>query len=378
MGSEVLLYGYGLVCISMLVFNGLYSLHLRSEERRLNRKVARIDHLVSLQLQLLSRGQPLDQRHLRRLGKKLARVNNLLAFDHFLEQQDSSGEIFQSYLKYLQPVFLHLAAVYRRREDTQAAYFCHFLSRHQLQRHMQMDQIQQVVASYLERDGLYCRVNALKALCAFGSPDTVAGALLIRERRQGAILHEKVITETLLSYTGDARRLIALLWARFDQYPLPIQRGILDYIRFKSGDYCPQMLEILQNDRRDKELRLAAIRYFGRYPYPPARGLLLTFVSDQEPAHWEFAAISASALVRYPGQEVTDALSQAMHSSNWYVRYNAAASLEASGLSYEELFGVVAGSDRYAREMLTYRLEERQRRQKRPGSLKGEEVPAAT
>ena len=38
-------------------------------------------------------------------------------------------------------------------------------------------------------------------------------------------------------------------------------------------------------------------------------------------------------------------------------RYNAAASLAAHGLSYEKLVDVVAGDDRYAREMLSYRME---------------------
>ena len=55
-----------------------------------------------------------------------------------------------------------------------------------------------------------------------------------------------------------------------------------------------------------------------------------------------------------------DALSKAMHSGSWYVRYNAAASLEAHGLSDEEM-ARAAGKDRYAREMLAYRLEVRQR-----------------
>ena len=49
----------------------------------------------------------------------------------------------------------------------------------------------------------------------------------------------------------------------------------------------------------------------------------------------------------------------AMHSSNWYVRYNASASLEAHGLSYEGMMDILAGDDRYAREMLNYRLESR-------------------
>ena len=39
MGAEVLLYGYGIVCLSMLVFNVIYSLHLRADDRRTQKRV---------------------------------------------------------------------------------------------------------------------------------------------------------------------------------------------------------------------------------------------------------------------------------------------------------------------------------------------------
>ena len=68
--------------------------------------------------------------------------------------------------------------------------------------------------------------------------------------------------------------------------------------------------------------------------------------------------MAASALKDYKGEDVTSALKSALYSSNWYVRYNAAVSLEASGLSYTELIDVMAGKDRYAREMLEYRMGE--------------------
>ena len=38
MGSEVLIYGYGLVCLSMLAFNLIYSLYLRGAGRRTRRR----------------------------------------------------------------------------------------------------------------------------------------------------------------------------------------------------------------------------------------------------------------------------------------------------------------------------------------------------
>ena len=384
MGAEILLYGYGLVCLSMLVFNVLYGLHLRSDDRRMDAKVETIRRRVTEQLDRLREGssgpaQTVQVSHLTWMRRHLSHVNCLLAFDRLLDELDDQSEVYQSYLKQMQPVFLYLATVYWKRESTQAAYFCYFLSRHKLRRHMELDQIQQVVLSYLRRDSLYCKINAWKALCSFGSPSVIVTALQELGDGEERQLHEKVITEALLAYTGDHRELIETLWSRLERFSVPVQRAILDYIRFQSGGYRRQMLDILRDGRRNKELRLAAIRYFGRYPDPSARPLLLDPLQDGDPTHWEFAAISASSLAGYAGQDVVDALLRAMNSSNWYIRSNAASSLESHGLSYEEMLQVLGGGDRYAREMLTYRLRaKRLAKEAAPaaaGDTQGEEVP---
>lgn len=362
MGAEYLLYGYGLVCLSMLGFNLLYSFHLRSDDRRLRARTDILRRQVDSQLRRIEEAPdgasvPVQIRHLTWLRRRLSHVNYLLAFDQLMDEFDGRETAYQAYIKQLQPVFLYLATVYWKRESMQAAYYCHFLARHKLRRHMEMDQVQQVVLSYLEKDSLYCKINALKALCSFGSPSILIEALEELSKGQESQLHEKVITEALLTYTGDIQALIELLWSQLERFSLQIQRAVLDYIRFQSGAYCGRMLEILQNPHRDKELRLAAIRYFGRYPYPPARKLLLDFLADNDPKHWEFASISASALARYDGRDVVNTLLRAMSSANWYIRGNAAASLEAHGLTYEEMLQVLSGDDRFAREMLTYRLK---------------------
>ena len=54
-----------------------------------------------------------------------------------------------------------------------------------------------------------------------------------------------------------------------------------------------------------------------------------------------------------------------MHSANWYVRCNAAASLEGRSLSYEDLVVHIGGNDRYAREMLAYQRESRKLREEK-------------
>lgn len=364
MGAETLLYGYGLVCLSMLAYNLVYSIYLRAGDRRLRRRVERLQRRIEVQLRAAQPDpagapRPIQVRHLTWMNRCLSRVSNLLAFDRLLDGR-ADDAAFREYLRQLQPVFLYLATVYRRREDTQAAYFCHFLARHQLQRHMQMDEIQRALLGFLRKPSLYCRVNALKALCAFGSPETVAEALLELQRRPDTLLHEKVITECLLAYTGDSRALIARLWERFDRFTVQLQRAVLDYIRFRSGGSGAEMAAILRDPGRDKELRFAAIRYFGRYPDPAVRELLLDFVRDGDPLRWEYAAIAATALAGYGGDDVVDALLQALRSPNWYVRYNASASLEAHGLQYEDMLAVLHGDDRYAREMLTYRIQSRE------------------
>lgn len=362
MGTEIILYFYGLVCLSMLAFNIVYSVLLRMGDRRLDRRVERFSREVSAQLQRIREGQPVEARHLSFLSRKLSRVSNLLAFDRTAETLTRQDAAVESYLRQIEPAVLQLAAKYGKREDTQAAFFCYFLAQHRILRQMPMDETQDILVSFMDRDSLYCRVNALKALCAIGSAETIVNTLL-RCDRQSSFLHAKVLVETLLSFTGDHAELIRLIWAQFDRFSNGTKRALLDYIRFKSGACCEQMLDIMLDPSQHKELRLAAIRYFGRYYYTAARQPLLAFVSDPDEVNWEYAAVSATALANYTGQDVIAALANAMHSSNWYVRYNAAISLEAHGMTYEEMLAAVGPGDRYAREMLTYRLESRRQQE---------------
>ena len=364
MGSEVILYFYGAVCLSMLAFNLVFSLYLRAGDLRLTRRTGRLSAMVGRQLARIRAGQSVETRHLSMLNRRLCRVNNLLAFDQVLGQLPRPDAAVDRYLHQLEPSILYLATVYRRRENTQAAYFCYFLAQHRILRQMPMDEIQRIVVSFIEKDSLYCRVNALKALCVFGSAQTITDTLL-RCDHQSSFLHAKVLVETLLSFSGDPHELIGLIWSRFDRFSPTMQRALLDYIRFCSGDYGAQMLCILLDETQEKELRLSAIRYFGRYPSADAKAALLRFVSDPDPARWEYAAISASALAAYPDRDVTTALADAMHSANWYVRCNAAASLEGRSLSYEDLVVHIGGNDRYAREMLAYRRESRKLREEK-------------
>ena len=53
MGAELLLYGYGLVCLSMLVFNVIYSLYLHTGDRRLCRRAEKLRKKAEEQMKAL-------------------------------------------------------------------------------------------------------------------------------------------------------------------------------------------------------------------------------------------------------------------------------------------------------------------------------------
>lgn len=360
MGSEVLLYGYGCVCVSMLVFNIIYNITLKRKDSRLKHKSGCFAEKIEAQLCRIRENKDVDPGHITYLERKLSRIFNLIAFDKVLEEKMSETKdgVLGEYYQQLQPAILRLAFIYQKRENMQAAYFAHFLSRHRPKDGMLLEALQHILVDYMKKDSLYCKVNALQALYNFGNGERIADAVILLDR-QGAFLHEKILTDGLLTFSGDHEHLISLLWRQFSGLSCKTQLSVLNYIRFKSANYCEKMLAIMKDPAADKELRLSAARYLGKYPYDPAKDQLMKFAADTDPKNWEYAAVSISSLAQYRGEDVIQVLSAGIHSSNWYVRSNAAASLEAHHLQYSDLIYILGGNDRYAREMMMYQLEHR-------------------
>ena len=366
MGSEVLLYGYGLVCLSMLVFNIVYNMILKGSDVRMEKKVRHYEAQALMQVQRIRREEPIEKRYLSRLRYRLSRVKNLMAFDRVMDQIDDEGdEAEREYWESIQDILLRLAQTYHRRDNLQAAYFAYFICRYEKKNPVPRErsgELQRFMVECVKKKSFYCQLNALQALYAFGDSDHVMEAVRIQDAVQ-TFYNEKILTEGLLSFSGDHDELIHRLWENLETYSDRTKLSVLNYIRFRTGDYCEEMFEIMTSESVDKELRFSAIRYFGKYPYEPARQVLISFASDTDQTRWEYAAISATSLAGYHGDDVIRCLIEAMKSPNWYVRYNASVSLEAQNLDYSDLIDVVGGDDRYAREMVMYRLESRRIRE---------------
>ena len=365
-GGETLLYGYGAVCVCMLIFNIIYIFVQKGHNQRLDKRAQKYVKAVSSQLELIRDGGQVDPKFIRRLQKKLTHVNDLIAYERALNDPEIAGDSdsLEAFKTQTRDMVRELAVIYKDREDIEAAYFAYFISRHKVVKYVDTDAVQEIMLEYVQKNNLYCRVNAMAALYRFGTPEVIARAVALMSR-MGSSFNEKILTDGLLTYSGDHEKLIQELWARFDVLTDHFRLPVLNYIRFKTGDFCEPMFDIMMDPSRDKELRLSAIRYFGRYVYEPARAVLLDFLADKDPSNWEYAAISATCIAPYEGDDVSAALMEAMHSSNWYVRYNASVSLDSRGLNYTDLIEVVGGRDRYAREMMMYRLDSKRLEQEK-------------
>ena len=117
------------------------------------------------------------------------------------------------------------------------------------------------------------------------------------------------------------------------------------------------MLEILKDETADNELRYSAIRYFEKFYNEDAKETLQAFAEGNKDLPWQYQAIASSALKTYQDQKTDKILKNNLSSSNWYVRLNSAKSCEALGFTYGELIDIFDGDDRYAREIIRYRLD---------------------
>ena len=360
MGIEVLIFSYGVVCISMIAFNCVCIVLFKNSERRLHRKSSSLNQKVAVQMKRIKEGNLVEQKHCSYLSRKLSRVGNLMAFDETITQWlQTDPQTAQKYLYELRAVFLHLSVVYLKKETMQSAYYAYILSKYKISRYCSFDSIMDILIQYLKKESLYCRQNAMRALYSFGNEQNVVDAIKVLDR-ENVFFHSKILSDGLLQFEGDHDKLIRLFWQSLDSFAVETQVSILNYIRFKSGDWCEQMFEILTDANLSCELHFSAIRYFGRYPYQPAYRILLEHTASPDPLRWNYAAVSASALAAYPGEQTVHTLKKALKSENWYARYNAAQSLEALGLHYDDLLDIINGNDRYAREMILYHFSRRQ------------------
>lgn len=358
--ADTIIYAYLFICAALMVFNLFYIFRAKARKEKQRSRVDGWRREIAAQFAALETGGAVAEEHKKRLARRLRDTNALVPYCGALEEAQAARP--QTYARYMESIhaqMLDLASEYSRRQSMERAYFADVIARFPPYTDGKYHPLMEILTAYMENSTVYCRENVLRALSSLGNAQAVETALQVLNDG-GYFHHHKLLADRLTDFTGDCEALAARLWRHKNAWSGEMMVAVVEFITNCSENYCETFLPLLRDEREDLELRLCAMRYFRRHPYPPARPVLLDCLNGATGANVDLAIVSAAVLDRYPGKDTVAALKRALCHRNWYVRYNAASSLVRLGASKAELQDVFEGNDAFARDILQYMLEEKE------------------
>lgn len=359
MKIELMIYVYIAICVSMIAYNIVYVFILRHREKSLVLNSRKFEKNIFEEIEKLKSGGEVSQKHKKYLCKKLDRSAGIMAFDKALENIfEKEPGYAQRYLIDTFSVFEYLTHRYISKDTLKIAYFPHILHKYNILKHHESERLIDALLNLLRSVNVYCRENTLKAIYSMEKPELVVTALKIIDTNL-SFHHPKLICDGLMFYKGDKGLLKDKIFNVFKEFSVQMRVNILNYFRFGNVRCDGEMLEILKNEKENNEIRFCAIRYFEKFASDEAIPVIYDLAENRSGRTWEYQAIATSALKSYPGDATFRILVKNLSNSNWYVRLNSAISCEKLGYSYHDLINIFDGNDRYAREIMRYRLDRR-------------------
>lgn len=382
---ETLITVYIAICASMIVFDCFFMAIMALRNRMGKRRIEKTKENIALRLENISENDPVPSEYLERLRRDLKNPVKLQYFDEALtalSQQIADGRFalphakkdedgvpialpaekgkryFEKYLQAIAPTVILLASDYKRRDDIVHTYYILFLRKHGALRYADTSSLASHLKDFLEKGDIHVCEQVLQAIYTIGDPLLTLAALKIVDGRD-MFIHPKFISDGLLVYRGDKQILHKLLLDKLSEYSVDMQVNILNYLRFDSAEHGERILSILLDEKTDDELKFACIRYFGKHRYQKAYFVLADFANNEKGLKKEFCLVSLTALRNYPGEDTLALLRKNLKSPNWYIRYNAAESLNALGVDYGEFVDIFDGKDRFSREILQFQFDRR-------------------
>lgn len=350
---NILIYVYMALCACMLVFNAVYVGRRRWWSARRPRQNGKWKEFL---LKSMENGGLPDKKQERYLNRKLSRPASLMVFNKaVLELRREGGGQMDLWIQNNREIFIKIGRPYMKGRPAEQSYYAYTICQYNLCKESEGDVITRRMLELVMSLSTYVRENALQALYASGKKQLVVKAYLLMVRKE--IRHSaKMVTDGLMDYRGNSGDLAEALWDNWTSFTPYYQTAFINFIRMVDGGFCSRFLPILDSGA-DREIKFAVIRYFRKYYLDSAGELLRRYLLDEEDYDWEFTALAAAALENYPCEETIKALIGALGSGNWYVRDNASDALVKIASGNPMLQDVLVGEDRYASEMLKYKLD---------------------
>lgn len=345
---RMIIYFYIFICVALLLFNLLYIFRSSSMKRKQAQKVQRWKKYFDS----LQEGAP--QWETDKVLRRLKSTEELIAFNTTLEneEQEHPGMV-ASYFRENRELVLRLVEEYGRKAAMEQAFMAYVIATFHPPIGDERSQLLELLLGYLENSTVYSRENVLNALYVLGNGQSVEHAFTLISQR-GWYHDSRLLSDGLNRFQGNRDALVDRLWKSRAQLSECFQVGVVRFADTLRGNaFAEEFLQAMETEELPEETRFAMVRYFRRHVVPEAKPVLLQLLQGDAEGKRELAIAAATTLVSYPDSETRQALTNALHSQNWYVRQNAARSLKAMGVTWEEI-QVSSGGDRYATEMLEY------------------------
>ena len=350
-----IIYLYLFVCVTLLIFNILYILRSDRDKRRSEARTRRWKEELDHTAVYMRERDAVQGSHLKLVVRQLRNTEELIAYYNalFSGQCALNEEELNIYFSACRSIFPELAMLYQKRNSMERAFFAYVVSVCFQYGDNFPDQTSEILLSYLEDSTIYCRERVLEALYSIGDSQAVEQAFEYISAREW-YHNSRLISDGLQKFRGDKRELVLRLWKHYGEWEEEVMIGVLQFATNVSGSFRKEFYQELTDPNVPSEIRLALMRYFRRYPDQKSEEYLIKLLCRLGKESDAFSIVAASALSSFPSENVKAALKKAMHDQNWYVRRNAAMSLQRIGITKQDEEEIRESRDRYACEMLDY------------------------
>jgi hypothetical protein len=350
-----------LLCLCVLIFDFFY--FIREKSRNLGLEKKKKQYEIWLKGCIESEAiLPLEGKARKKVLKHLSHKRNLLLFTESATEYVNLPLYREQVLKWFmvnREIFLNVFnKILKKRYQIDNAFVAYIVWQFNLCGKESDDPFVIMMQEMVLMPSLHCRQNALCALSVSGEAKHIIKTF--RLLTDHSIAHNtKLLTESLLTFTGSHSELAKQLWEIWDILSVEHQVACINYFRGVTDTCCLKLLDLLWNKEADSEVHFAAIRYFRKYYYKEAAGTLQEYVLNWKKYDWKYGATSALALENYPGADSEQALLAGCRSTNWHERENAAESLLK--INGADAVKEIAENEenRFAKEMLLYKHEQK-------------------
>ncbi|XJS10391.1 hypothetical protein ACF3NG_09675 [Aerococcaceae bacterium WGS1372] len=342
----------------MILFVVFYLRHLERKQSRSGREALKWVNFFETEVLSENSSELNIQKY---VFKRLRDIDEMVVFLNVMNEylNNKNPQIIRSinqFTRQLYPNWLKLARHYRKQSNLQMAYFAYATNQLPFKSVVkETHELEVIMLALTQSKSIYSKFQAFNALYSLGQIDSVVQAILLQPQTKGPKLHDKLITDGLLTFNGDSQKLIKSLYDQIDNLDSPYQTSLIDYARLEGRDILgSKLISILKDRSRHTDVICSTLRYYQRYPSDLAYPLILSWANETMTSDWECVAVATTALSSYPSEETTDLLIQNIHSREWYVRRNAAQAIQKTNINPQKLETILSGDDQYAKEQLAY------------------------